>query len=185
MSLRQFLIVAGIAGVSAIAGFWVNQQRSMPAPDAVASTGAYPQGSIKDLDGREHTLSEWSGKILVVNFWATWCPPCVKEIPAFVELQTRFGDRGLQFVGIALDDPVEAGKFATARGVNYPMLAGDQEVAALMQSLGNTIGALPYTVVFDGSGKIVHTQQGEWSPPSAVEVLTPLLAPASMQQIAR
>lgn len=169
-----------VAGLAAYAGFRVSSAR---APSGVT---AHDEIRIQDLEGREHSLSEWTGKLLVVNFWATWCPPCVVEIPAFVRLQAELGPRGLQFVGIALDDPAAAAKFATDRAMNYPVLAGEDNVAQLMRGLGNSIGALPYTVVFDRAGGIVHTQQGEWPLDAARRVLEPLLeVPPAARQVAR
>ncbi len=155
------------------------------APPAAMRQVADNDIRIKDLEGREHSLTEWSGKILVVNFWATWCPPCVVEIPVFIQLQNELGSRGLQFVGIALDDPQAAGKFAQERGVNYPVLAGEDEVSQLMQGLGNQIGALPYTVVFGRDGQILHTHQGEWHESAARKVLEVALGAPSAQQAAR
>ena len=114
----------------------------------------------------------------MVNFWATWCPPCVTEIPGFVELQTKYGSRGLQFVGIALDEVIATAKFSRDRGINYPVLVGEDNVAQLMRGYGNAIGALPFTVVFNRAGKIVHIHQGEWSSVDALAVIQPLLAPA-------
>jgi len=190
---KIIVLAVVVAGLAAYAGFQLSAVRPMsgtdpgidPAYREVTATNP-AEVRIKDLEGREHSLSEWAGKILVVNFWATWCPPCVIEIPAFVELQTTLGARGLQFVGIALDDPVAAATFATARGINYPVLAGEDDVAQLMQRLGNHIGALPFTVVFDRSGAVVHTQQGEWAIDDARHVLEPLLdPPAPARQVAR
>ena len=120
-------------------------------------------------------LSDWRGKVLVVNFWATWCPPCLKEIPAFIELQRRLGADGLQFVGIALDGREEVAAFVRDHAVNYPVMAGEEDVARYMQRLGNNLGALPFTVVFDADGKLHHVQQGEWTAAEAEAVLKPLL----------
>ena len=191
---KILLLALVAASLSAYAGFRISSTRvqATPASDTTAPVPlemiavAMDEIRIKDLEGREHSLSEWAGKILVVNFWATWCPPCVVEIPAFMELQSDLGTRGLQFVGIALDDPAAAAKFTTERAINYPILAGDEEVARLMQGLGNAIGALPFTVVFDREGPIVHTQQGEWKLTQARRILESLVDPLpGNQQVTR
>ncbi len=191
---KILLLALVAASLSAYAGFRISSTRvqASPARDTTdpvpleMTAVARDEVRIKDLEGREHSLSEWAGKILVVNFWATWCPPCVVEIPAFMELQRDLGARGLQFVGIALDDRVAAAKFTTERAINYPILAGDEEVARLMQGLGNAIGALPFTVVFDRAGHIVHTQQGEWELTEARRILEPLVDPLpDNQQVTR
>ena len=175
-----------IASLSALAGFKLSSERpsSALASDAMnpshLTVGLQTTTDIKiqDLSGHQRTLTEWNGKVLVVNFWATWCPPCVTEIPGFVELQTKYGSRGLQFVGIALDEVIATAKFSRDRGINYPVLVGEDNVAQLMRGYGNAIGALPFTVVFNRAGKIVHIHQGEWSSVDALAVIQPLLAPA-------
>lgn len=179
---KILLLALVAASLSAYAGFRINSTRVQTTTADTASPAASVMiakndALIKDLAGREHSLSEWDGKILVVNFWATWCLPCIVEIPTFVKLQAELGARGLQFVGVALDDRAAAATFAAERAINYPVLVGDDDVARLMQSLGNEIGALPYTVVFDRDGNIVHTQQGEWELAEARRILKPLLDP--------
>ena len=169
-----FALVA-VAGL----GAGVLSHRYAPAP-AGANAGSEDTLAVKfdDLEGKSRALSEWRGKVLVVNFWATWCPPCLKEIPAFVDLQRRLGPEGLQFVGVALDGRDEVAAFVRDHAVNYPVMAGEEEVARYMQQMGNGIGALPFTLVFDTQGKVRHVQQGEWTGPEAEAVLKPLLSRA-------
>ncbi len=113
------------------------------------------KASLPDLDGKAQAISQWQGKVLVVNFWASWCPPCRAEMPGFVDLQGKYRDRGLVFVGIALDSPDKAGAFAQSIGVNYPVLV-DQNSSVL------DLSALPYTAVFDRKGGLVATHAGAW-----------------------
>jgi thiol-disulfide isomerase/thioredoxin len=149
---------------------------SPPAPGAAARPEAVHAWSFADVDGAPQSLGQWRGRLLVLNFWATWCPPCLREIPAFIDLQQRYGAQGLQFVGIALDQPEAVRPFVVERGVNYPVLVGDQNVVRLMQSLGNAIGALPFTAVIGRDGEVLATHQGEWEAAEAERELADRLA---------
>jgi len=134
-----------------------------------------PEFSLADVDGAPRSVSEWDGKVLALNFWATWCPPCRKEIPEFVELQHRYGERGLQFVGIALQRPDDVRAFMQEHNMNYPVLAGEMEVIRLAERYGNRVGALPYTVIIDRKGRIAYVKPGPLSGTAAEEVIAPLL----------
>jgi peroxiredoxin len=116
--------------------------------------------ALPDTSDREQSIGQWKGKVVIVNFWATWCVPCREEMPEFVKAQREFGGRGLQFVGIAVDEPAKVREFATELGLNYPALIGGYGAIELSKSLGNRLGALPFTVVVDRSGRVNHTQLG-------------------------
>ncbi len=116
--------------------------------------------ALPDTAGQEQSIGQWKGKVLVVNFWATWCVPCREEMPEFVKAQRDLGGRGLQFVGIAIDDVAKVKAFATELGLNYPALIGGYGGIELSKSFGNTLGALPYTIIVDRAGRISHTQLG-------------------------
>jgi thiol-disulfide isomerase/thioredoxin len=116
--------------------------------------------SLPDTAGQEQALGQWKGKVLIVNFWATWCAPCREEMPEFVKLQKEMGDRGVQFVGIAVDDPAKVKQFAAELNLNYPALIGGYGAIELSKSLGNKVGALPFTLVLDRTGRISRTQLG-------------------------
>ncbi len=126
------------------------------------------------LDGTPRRLDKWPGELVVLNFWATWCPPCLREIPAFIALQDKYRARGVQFIGVALDQAAAVAPFVAERGVNYPIVLGDDAVVRLMQRLGNDIGGLPYTVVLRGE-EVVFAKQGEWHADSAETTLLELL----------
>jgi thiol-disulfide isomerase/thioredoxin len=117
--------------------------------------------ALPDSAGKEQSLSQWKGKVLIVNFWATWCEPCREEMPQFVEAQQRSGAKGLQFVGIAIDQADKVQQFASEIHLNYPALIGGYGAIELSKTLGNRLGALPFTVIVDRGGKIVHTQLGQ------------------------
>jgi peroxiredoxin len=117
-----------------------------------------PQFDLKDLQGKNIRLSDYRGKVVLLNFWATWCPPCKEEMPWFVDLQERYGAQGLQVIGIAMDDSGQkaVGSFAEKLGVNYPVLLGKESVA---ESYGN-VQFLPDTFYIGRDGKIVRHVQG-------------------------
>lgn len=134
-----------------------------------------PDFTLMDVTGQQRNVSEWKGKVLVINFWATWCPPCLEEIPHFIKLQDKYGHQGLQFVGIALEGVDEVLGFANEQGINYPLLVGEQEVIKLAGKFGNRIGGLPYTVILDRKGHISFIKQGPLSRSEAEQVITSIL----------
>ena len=119
-----------------------------------------PAFELPDLDGVMQPVSRWDGKLLVLNFWATWCGPCRHEIPYFVTLQNRYQAAGLQVVGIAIDTPANVSAFYTEMGMNYPTLLGQAEAIRLGEAYGNKIGGLPYTVFIDRDGHIARVKNG-------------------------
>jgi peroxiredoxin len=116
--------------------------------------------ALPDVAGQQQSLGQWRGKVLVVNFWATWCTPCREEMPEFVKAQDEFGERGLQFVGVAIDQADKVQAFATELGLNYPTLIGGYGAVELSKTMGNRLGALPFTIILDRKGRVVHTQLG-------------------------
>lgn len=130
------------------------------APERLAVGDQRPSFSLADTDGTLRSVAEWDGKLLILNFWATWCPPCLEEIPAFVRLQNEFADQGVQFLGIALDSKDNVRKFLREHSVNYPSLHGQSDAIELGKRYGNSIGALPYTVAISRDGKILLTHHG-------------------------
>lgn len=156
---RRALLFAAVAVLAGAAGILFNAWRmGGGSDDGVADVVMATR--LADLQGRPQSLSQWRGKVLVVNLWATWCAPCREEIPAFVRLQDKYRARGLQFVGIAIDqrEPVQA--FAREFGMNYPVLLGGIETIEMSRRAGNRVGALPFTLVIDRKGKIVGTTLG-------------------------
>lgn len=164
-----FVLGTTLAVCAGYAGYLLQSQQRAPEPSSAAAAATAPVSaeplthwSFNDLDGQERHMSEWAGKILVVNFWATWCPPCRKEIPAFIALQDRHAADGVQFIGIALDRVDAVREYAREQGMNYPVLVGETAVADYMRALGNTIGALPFSVLIGRDGTILESHQGEW-----------------------
>ena len=145
-----------------------------PTPESVIGQRR-PDFSLPDLHGQQRQVSEFDGKLLIINFWATWCPPCTKEIPEFIHLQNEFAERGLQFLGIALQTADEVQPFYEEYGMNYPSLVGQAEVIALAERFGNDLGALPYTIFIDQNGIMRHVKRGPVSSAEALSVIEELL----------
>lgn len=123
-----------------------------------------PDFRLSDPDGREFVSTAWAGKVLVLNFWATWCPSCIDEMPLFIRAQEALQESGVQFVGIAVDQVEDVRDFVAGYPLNYPVLIADSEVMALSKRLGNRLEVLPFTVIFDRHGRRVHSQIGELTP---------------------
>ncbi|HQR12724.1 MAG TPA: TlpA disulfide reductase family protein [Casimicrobiaceae bacterium] len=131
--------------------------------------------SLPDVEGREQRLAQWQGKVMVVNFWATWCEPCRDEMPEFVKAQELFRGKGLQFVGIAIDQPAKIRQFTTDLKINYPSLVGGYGALELSKTLGNTIMALPFTVILDRNGAVAYAQMGPLKPGKLDAIVAKLL----------
>lgn len=134
-----------------------------------------PEFTLPDLNGIQHNIREWHGKVVVLNFWATWCPPCRRETPLFVELQEELGPQGLQFVGVAIDKINKVKEFMDTYGVEYPMLIGVDDATAIAKTYGNRFGSLPYTVIIDRKGNIAYVQRNELTREVAEKVIKTLL----------
>ena len=181
MKTWQIYTIGFLLATSAgIAGYIVHQLTASPdtmveqTHKKVVGTKA-PDTSLSDSTGQVRQLSDWQGKVLVVNFWAIWCPPCRNEIPVFIELQNELEASGLQFLGVALHSAEEIQDFMQEQGFNYPSLVGDSDVIALGDQLGNDIGALPYTVILDREGIIRFTHRGELSKEDVLAAISGLM----------
>ncbi len=161
-SLQWALIVlVGVVALVAGALLSTRDRSAVPASHPNPASGAaLLAATLPDLSGRPQRVDQWKGKVLVVNFWATWCAPCREEIPAFVKVQQRMAPKGVQMVGIAVDQPDKVKPYAAEMGINYPILIGELEAMDLARAAGNELGGLPYTVIVDRSGKVVNAQLG-------------------------
>ncbi|WP_184414911.1 TlpA family protein disulfide reductase [Rhodocyclus tenuis] len=125
---------------------------------------------LTNLQGGGQQLEQYRGKTLVVNFWAAWCPPCREEMPGFARLQRKFADKGVQFVGIALDNADNVRTFLQSTPVDYPQLLAGDDGSDLARAVGNSSLALPYTLIIDAGGKVRSTRMG-YLPESDLEPL--------------
>lgn len=175
--LRQALFLAAFAALFAGAGYLAYQWRAGGDTllDPVAAGQRVLAANLLGLDGKPQPLEQWRGKVLIVNFWATWCAPCREEIPGFIKFQSQYGSQGAQFVGIAIDTAERVEPYAREIGINYPLLVGGMETMDFARQAGNRAGVLPYTLVLDRSGKLVTTTVGILKPEKLEALLKPLL----------
>jgi peroxiredoxin len=111
-----------------------------------------PDFTLGDSNGVAVSAADFDGKVTLINFWATWCTPCIEEMPMLSRLQQNYASRGVQVVGIALDDPQKAGDFAAQLDIVYPVLVGTTDTILLGRQFGNRAGMLPYSVLLDSDG---------------------------------
>jgi thiol-disulfide isomerase/thioredoxin len=175
ISRREWFATGAVAVAAGVAGYALNAWRTAPDPAGEAGRNALLRLQLPDLDGRPQTIGDWRGKVVVVNFWATWCGPCRDEIPLFVKLQSQYGARGLQFIGIAIDQPDKVRPFAAEFGMNFPILIGGAETIELSRQLGNRAGVLPFTVVLGRDGGVAASAVGAAKPEKLEPLLTSLL----------
>lgn len=172
MSRAKQAILFVVAAIAALTGGYLfNETKNRNSVDI----RPLMMTSIPDLQGRPRSLQEWRGNVLVVNFWATWCPPCLKEIPEFIRMQRKLGPQGLQFVGIAADQPEKVRQFAAKYQMNYPVLLGEMDVIEIARLAGNRAGGLPFTVIVDRKGKWVRSESGVLDEQRLTALLQPLL----------
>lgn len=174
---RRAVIFAAIGGAAAAAGYGFHRWRGTTAASSTtdSSIAEILASRLTALDGKEQSPGDFLGRVLVINYWATWCGPCREEIPIFVKLQREYGDQGLQFIGIAIDQADQVRRFAAEFQINYPLLLGGMGSIDLSRRAGNKAGVLPYTLVVDRSGRLVSGLAGGISAASLRAQLTPLM----------
>lgn len=168
---REFLVL-GAAGAAAalagaLAGAFALQSRSGAAELLAAR---YP-----DLEGNPRRLLDWQGRVLLCNFWATWCAPCREEVPILVQAKQQWGTKGVEIVGIGIDSADKIREFSKSYKINYPVLIADATALQLLRRLGNRSGGLPYSVILDPSGGIVHRHLGPLTAADMRRLLASLL----------
>lgn len=177
------LLMLGFAVAGLVSGYlfnnWQHEQKladsKISESKETAVSNIRPLFKLKDIQGKTRDVKEWDGQVLMINFWATWCPPCRKEMPAFIELQEKYMDKGFKIIGIALDDKQAVIDFTDPMGMNYPMLLAEEEGIVLTKTYGNLLGVLPFTVIVDRKGNIIHRQRTGLTFEQVEAMIKPLL----------
>ena len=171
MRITKFLLPGFLA---LLVGAWLGIKKtdfSLTTPPATVADVV-----LQDVNNVSQRGSQWIGKVVVMNHWASWCPPCVAEVPLLIEFQKQYQEKGLQIVGVAHDTPEAARIFGDQIGINYPSLVLTNGGSELMISQGNTHGSgLPFTAIFDRNGKLAATKLGLLNNESLHKLIDPLL----------
>ena len=168
-----FMVLSGFLAASAEAE---RPTLTTALPTKSANAWDQPRFELKGLDGKTHSLDEWKGKVIMLNFWASWCGPCQYEIPRFVKYQNEYGDKGLQIVGLGVDDETKLRNVARSLGINYPVLiASPTENLDILSQWGNEKQFVPYTVVIRKDGRITYINRGTLDDEAFKEYVKPLI----------
>jgi thiol-disulfide isomerase/thioredoxin len=172
-SRRATLVFAGIAGTVILflfgAALLIGRLESEPSVSNAVNRGSDATASViyatsfPDLAGKQQPLAQWGQQLLIINFWASWCAPCLEEVPLLVRMQKKYQSQGLQIIGIAADSPSNASKFAQKLSINYPTLPDESRAIEFSKRVGNRLGLLPFSVVLGADGRIVMTKLGVFS----------------------
>jgi len=173
---------AALAGLAAIAltalaaGYYFG--RGAPAPEvrparpASQVPGLRPVFTLADATGTPRSITEWDGRALVINFWATWCPPCRREIPLLNALQAEYAPRGFEVIGVAVDFRDDVVAYMQDTPIGYPVLIGEQDGLDAARAFGMETAGFPFTIFTDRAGRIVTVHVGELHRPEAALILS-------------
>ena len=173
--MKLSVATAVVIAMSAAAVLLAEDKPAETEAPSAAKPAPAPAWTLKNLEGKPVSLSDFKGKVVILDFWATWCPPCRAEIPSFIELQKEYGDQGLAVIGLSLDESGAAAvkKFVERAGMNYTVVMADQAVAGAYGG----VEAIPTTFVIDRQGRIVARHVGLTSRGEFEKEIKPLLKP--------
>lgn len=180
--LALAVVVGALLLLVAAASLWVTRGLDTPAAGSDEPHPAPPATlvwslTLPDTQGAHQPMAQWRGKVLVVNFWATWCPPCREEMPGFSRVQTKYGPRGVQVVGWSIDTLNNVIQFQNDAPVVYPLLIGTMDLVDRSVAWGNSAQAMPFTAIFGRDGQLASVHLGRMSEDALERAIKALLGP--------
>jgi thiol-disulfide isomerase/thioredoxin len=186
MNARIVLLVVALAGLAGAGGYYLYAQRETPTATASTATppeqatdspppltlaATVPHFQLADREGQFRSLHDWQGKSLIVNFWATWCAPCRREIPLLQQIARERGKDGFQVIGIAVDFRDKVIEYADQMNIQYPLLIGEQDALDAAAAFGVGVVGFPFTIFTDARGRVILLHLGELTASQAELVL--------------
>ncbi len=170
--MNKFLLVFGCLFIISVVG-----AEPLREPGQGESPALKPRSLVlPDMSGQNRNLDDWQGKVIILNFWATWCRPCQIEIPDLMRYQSAYAEHNLQVIGVGVDEPEKLKNYIRTVGINYPVLyANPEDQFNLLKQWGNSFGVLPYTVVIDKEGRLVYMQTGLFREAAFLKFVKPYL----------
>jgi thiol-disulfide isomerase/thioredoxin len=176
---RLVALVVAVAALAGAGGYYVYSRHGAPAEPAPAAGTApaltlattIPDFQLADREGQFRSLKDWQGKSLIVNFWATWCAPCRREIPLLQQIARLRGGQGFQVIGIAVDFRDKVIEYADQMNIEYPLLIGEQDALDAAAAFGVDAVGFPFTIFTDARGRVIVLHMGELTAPQAELIL--------------
>ncbi|MCO5097587.1 MAG: TlpA family protein disulfide reductase [Rhodocyclaceae bacterium] len=181
-AVRHALLLIAVSTCAAMAGYFFGRPKTVPLPPpaiipAIDAPARLLALTLPDLNGQPQSLAQWKGKVLVINFWATWCAPCREEMPEFSRISAKYALNGVQFVGISIDSADKVAEFQKEMQISYPLLIGNLDSLDLSGDLGNRAKALPFTVILRPDGSPQEIKLGKYATADLEKVILTALQP--------
>lgn len=158
---KRFISIALLCGtLFGALGIYAGNLKTAPETPQSDAVKQLMTKTLPDSNGKQQALAQWSQRLLVVNFWATWCAPCVQEMPELSELQQELKGKPIQILGLGIDSPTNISEFAKKLNVSYPLYVAGLDGSELSRQLGNKAGGLPFTVLISADGKVLKSYLG-------------------------
>ena len=161
MNKRQWGLILIAGALAAVLGMGLSSYKYRTEKASDTAIEELLTRELRSPGGKMHQTSDWRGKILIINYWASWCPPCVEEMPELVRSQTKYAAKNVLFVGIGVDSPPNIREFLSKTPVNYPIVLGGLEGSNWAKSMGNPSSGLPFTVIVNEKGTIIKSKLGK------------------------